>query len=105
MIGATRFTLPFRASLTACASALKVTWHREKAGKDFVMSLVYNSLAFAGVVWRRVLSHLGLLLAVWAGFTLAVALVVSVPVYAEAAGYRILVAALAKPGLRDPVPP
>lgn len=69
------------------------------------MSLIYNSIAFIGVVWRRVVSHFGLLLAVWAGFTLAVALVVSIPVYAEAAGYRILQANLAKSDVHDPLPP
>lgn len=34
-------------------------------------------VALPPVVWRRVLSHIGLLLAVWAGFALAVALVVN----------------------------
>ncbi len=57
------------------------------------------------MVGRRLLSHAGLVLAVWAGFTLAVALVVSIPIYAEAAGYRILLAALAKAGAQDPLPP
>ena len=42
------------------------------------------------VVGQRLLSHLALMLAIAAGFTVAVALVVSIPVYAEAVGYRIL---------------
>ena len=69
------------------------------------MRIVLTVLAMAGVIWRRVVSHLGLLLAVWAGFTLAVALVVSIPVYAEASGYRILLAALAAEDTPDPLPP
>ena len=51
-------------------------------------------LALPVVVTRRLLSHLGLMLTVWVGVTLAVAIVVSVPVYAEAAGYRILLTTL-----------
>ncbi|HEU5088049.1 MAG TPA: ABC transporter permease, partial [Roseiflexaceae bacterium] len=54
-----------------------------------------GTLALPVVVWRRLLSHFGLLLTVWAGVTLAVAIVVSIPVYAESAGYRILLSALA----------
>ncbi len=42
------------------------------------------------VVSRRLWSNLSLILAIAAGFTVAVAIVVSIPVYAEAVGYRIL---------------
>jgi putative ABC transport system permease protein len=47
-------------------------------------------LGLVRVVGQRLLSHLALMLAIAAGFTVAVALVVSIPVYAEAVGYRIL---------------
>jgi putative ABC transport system permease protein len=69
------------------------------------MALVFNRFALLGVLWRRSFSHLRLLLSVWAGFTLAVALVVSIPVYAEATGYRMLLATLAEQAARDPLPP
>src|SRR5574338_127671 len=42
------------------------------------------------VVGRRLLSHLALMLAIAAGFVVAIALVVSIPVYSEAVGFRIL---------------
>src|SRR5438552_8017 len=70
-----------------------------------LMIFLSNLVAWTGVVWRRVRSHATLLLAVWAGCTLAVALVVSIPVYAEAAGYRILLAELAKSSADDLLPP
>jgi putative ABC transport system permease protein len=54
-----------------------------------------GQLALPVVIWRRLASHLGLMLTVWAGVVLAVAIVVSIPVYAESAGYRILLSALA----------
>lgn len=47
-------------------------------------------LGLLRVVGQRLLSHLALMLAIAAGFTVAVALVVAIPVYAEAVGYRIL---------------
>ncbi|MFO7167807.1 MAG: FtsX-like permease family protein [Chloroflexota bacterium] len=47
-------------------------------------------LGLLRVVWQRLWSHLALMLAIAAGFTVAIALVVSIPVYAEAVGYRIL---------------
>jgi len=62
-------------------------------------------LSFPVVIWRRLLSHPGLALAVWAGLTLTVGMVVSIPVYAESSGYRILLAALAERAMRDPLPP
>lgn len=42
------------------------------------------------VVGRRLWSHLALMLAIAAGFIIAIGLTVSIPVYAEAVGYRIL---------------
>src|SRR6266496_1157646 len=69
------------------------------------MAIVLNRLALLGVIWSRMFSHLKLLVAVWAGFTLTVALVVSIPVYAEASGYRILLAALAEQSAQDHLPP
>ncbi len=69
------------------------------------MALIVNRLALFGVLWRRSFSHLRLLLSVWAGFTLAVALVVSIPIYAEATGYRMLLTTLAEETARDPLPP
>jgi putative ABC transport system permease protein len=69
------------------------------------MALALNRLALLGVLWRRSFSHLRLLLSVWAGFTLAVALVVSIPVYAEATGYRMLLASLSEQAAEDPLPP
>ncbi len=62
-------------------------------------------LAFPPVIWRRLLSHLGLALAVWSGIALAAGMVVSIPVYAEASGYRILLAALTERAIADPLPP
>ena len=57
------------------------------------------------VIWRRLLSRFDLLAAVWAGLALTVAIVVSVPVYAEATGYRILIGALAQENSGDTLPP
>lgn len=56
------------------------------------------------VVGRRLWSNLSLILAIAAGFTVAVAIVVSIPVYAEAVGYRILRDELSSPlnGTRRP---
>ncbi len=42
------------------------------------------------IAFQRLWSHRGLMLAITAGFTIAIALVVSIPVYAEAVGYRVL---------------
>jgi len=63
------------------------------------------ALSFPPVIWRRLLSHFGLALAVWSGMTLATGMVVSIPVYAEASGYRILLAALTERAVADPLPP
>lgn len=59
-----------------------------------MLSSLSRGLAFPLVIWRRLLSQPALMLTVWAGVTLAVAIVVSIPVYAESAGYRILLTAL-----------
>jgi len=57
------------------------------------------------VIWRRLPSHFELALAVWSGMAPAVGMVVSIPVYAEASGYRILLAALAERAVADlPLP-
>ena len=69
------------------------------------MASILNRIALLGVIRRRIFSHLKLILTVWAGFTLAVALVISIPVYAEASGYRILLAALAEQSAQDHLPP
>ena len=69
------------------------------------MASIFNRIALIGVIRRRIFSHLKLILTVWAGFTLAVALVISIPVYAEASGYRILLAALAEQSAQDHLPP
>ncbi len=42
------------------------------------------------IVGRRLWSHLWLMMAIAAGFVVAIALVVAIPVYAEAVGYRVL---------------
>jgi putative ABC transport system permease protein len=42
------------------------------------------------IVGRRLWSHVWLMLAIAAGFVVAIALVVAIPVYAEAVGYRVL---------------
>jgi putative ABC transport system permease protein len=62
-------------------------------------------IALPIVIWRRLLSRADLLAAVWAGLTLTVAIVVSIPVYAETTGYRILIGALAQENTNDLLPP
>jgi putative ABC transport system permease protein len=47
-------------------------------------------LGLLRIVGRRLWSHLALMLAIAAGFVVAIALVVAIPVYAEAVGYRVL---------------
>ena len=49
-----------------------------------------------GVVARRLWSHFAMMLALAVGFTVAIALVVAIPVYAEAVGYRVLKAELSR---------
>ncbi|MDP9383268.1 MAG: ABC transporter permease [Chloroflexota bacterium] len=69
------------------------------------MRISLQLLSTFGFVRHRLRSHLGLLLAVWAGLTLAVGIVTSIPMYAEAAGYRILLSALKASDEEDQVPP
>ena len=64
-----------------------------------------NRLALLGVLRRRIFSHLQLSLAVWAGCTLAIGLVAGIPIYAEATGYRMLLATLAEHEQSDSLPP
>jgi putative ABC transport system permease protein len=52
--------------------------------------LILNFFGLLRVVGRRFISHFGLLAAIIAGFIIAVAIVTSIPIYAEAVGYRIL---------------
>src|SRR4051812_50042011 len=47
-------------------------------------------LGLLRIVGRRLWSHVWLMLAIAAGFVVAIALVVAIPVYAEAVGYRVL---------------
>jgi putative ABC transport system permease protein len=69
------------------------------------MGLIRNGFAIISLILRRSNSHLGLLLAVWSGLSLAIALIVAIPAYAEASGYRILLASLAENNEDDNVPP
>ncbi|MDQ3855561.1 MAG: FtsX-like permease family protein, partial [Chloroflexota bacterium] len=69
------------------------------------MNTVLAPASMFRLVWRRLRSRLWLTLAVWAGLALAVGLVTSIPIYAEATGYRILTSALAKDAQDDPLPP
>jgi putative ABC transport system permease protein len=47
-------------------------------------------LGLLRIVGRRLWSHLWLMLAIAAGFVVAISMVVAIPVYAEAVGYRVL---------------
>lgn len=69
------------------------------------MDRLSNSFAIVALILRRSTSHIGLLLAVWSGLTLAIALIVAIPAYAEASGYRILLASIAEENEQDNVPP
>lgn len=62
-------------------------------------------LGLVQVVGRRLWSHLALMLAIAAGFIVTIALVVSIPVYAEAVGYRILRDELSKTDTGNTRPP
>jgi putative ABC transport system permease protein len=62
-------------------------------------------LSFITTIVRRAQAQLFLVLVIWLGFTVAIALTVSIPVYAEAAGYRMLITAISEnqtPGTRLP---
>jgi len=50
--------------------------------------------AIATTIIRRLFAQPFLLFVIWLGFTVAIALTVSIPVYAEAAGYRMLISAI-----------
>ncbi len=54
------------------------------------MHWLQNILGLVMVVGQRQRSYLGLVLARLAGFIVAIALVVSIPLYADAVGYRVL---------------
>ncbi len=70
------------------------------------MYWLLNGLGLIKVVGQRQRSYLGLVLARLAGFVVAIALVVSIPLYADAVGYRILRTELEpEPGEATPRPP
>lgn len=69
------------------------------------MTFILNIVSLLAVVLRRLRSHLVMLLTVWLGFTLVVALVVSIPIFTEAASYRILLHSLAKTDASDALSP
>lgn len=73
--------------------------------RNTATTTLFGWLALPLVVARRLTNHIGLILTVWAGVALAVAIVVSIPVYAEAAGYRILLTSLAERQQTDSLPP
>src|SRR5688500_4861721 len=54
------------------------------------MYWLLNLVGLLKVVAQRQKSYLGLVLALAAGFVVAVAIVVSIPLYADAVGYRAL---------------
>jgi len=54
------------------------------------MRWLLNLLGIAKVVGQRQRSYLGLVLARLAGFVVAIAIVVSIPLYSDAVGYRVL---------------
>jgi len=61
--------------------------------------------ALLQTIIRRMLAQPFLLFVVWFGFSIAIGLTVSIPVYAEAAGYRLLINAISEtqlPGTRLP---
>ncbi|MFN5060374.1 MAG: ABC transporter permease [Chloroflexota bacterium] len=65
----------------------------------------WKSRALYQTISRRVSAQPFLLFVVWLGFTMAVALTVSIPVYAESAGYRLLINSISEnqqPGTRLP---
>ncbi|MEY3990634.1 MAG: hypothetical protein RI985_1715 [Chloroflexota bacterium] len=65
----------------------------------------WKSRALYLTIIRRVSAQPFLLFVVWLGFTMAVALTVSIPVYAESAGYRLLINSISEnqqPGTRLP---
>lgn len=69
------------------------------------MGFLLNFFGVLRVVLRRLISHIGLLTAIVAGFVVAVALVTCIPIYAEAVGYRIMREELSKNDQGIPRPP
>jgi putative ABC transport system permease protein len=62
--------------------------------------------AIITTIIRRLFAQPFLLFVIWLGFTVAIALTVSIPVYAEAAGYRMLISAIsAKTDQGNNLPP
>lgn len=64
-----------------------------------------KSFALLSTIVRRMTAQPFLLFVVWLGFSVAIGLTVSIPVYAEAAGYRLLINAISEtqlPGTRLP---
>ena len=57
-----------------------------------------GTIAIATTIIRRLFAQPFLLFVIWLGFTVAIALTVSIPVYAEAAGYRMLISAISTNG-------
>lgn len=65
----------------------------------------FSRFAIVAPITRRLLAQPFILFVVWLGFTCAIALSVGIPVYAEAAGYRLLINAISEnqpPGTRLP---
>ena len=69
------------------------------------MYWILNLLGLLRVVAQRQRSYIGLVAALVAGFVVAVALVVSIPLYADAVGYRTLRAELQPDIEGSPRPP
>lgn len=69
------------------------------------MYWILNLLGLLRIVLRRQRSYLGLVAALVAGFVVAVAMVVSIPLYADAIGYRALRAELVPATDEIPRPP
>src|SRR5215210_50715 len=69
------------------------------------MYWILNFLGLLRIVLRRQRSYLGLVAALIAGFVVAVAMVVSIPLYADAIGYRALRAELVPATDEIPRPP
>lgn len=68
-------------------------------------TVVSASYAIVVTIIRRLLAQPFLLFVIWLGFTVAIALTVSIPVYAEAAGYRMLISAISAKTQGNTLPP
>ena len=82
-----------------------VQYTTSQADDEVSMGFLRNGVAIIALILRRSTSHLNLLLAVCAGLSLAIGLIVAIPAYAEASGYRILLTAIAQSNEGDNVPP